>query len=160
MAEYKRLLIKQNYSGSQVIDTLEQFNVACQEFPYKNLPEIKDLPKRDWPDENGEDIYIPSSGLRFKAYDIDVKMLYVGTESNMSTQIKSFIDFLYGRNTGGNPSLTIYDEYTKTGRQGVIVTNVDNELFVYDDVNTEAIAQFKVKFRVTDPINNVVLEKV
>ena len=93
MAEYKRLLIKQNYSGSQVIDTLEQFNVACQEFPYKNLPEIKDLPKRDWPDENGEDVYIPSSGLRFKAYDIDVKMLYVGTESNMSTQIKSFIDF-------------------------------------------------------------------
>lgn len=158
MANYKRLLIRQGDASNTVIDTLEQFNVACQEFPYKYLPETKELAKRDWYDEDGEDVYIPTSGLKFKAYDLEAKLLYVGSEEAMVDDLKSFIEFLYGRNTGGNPQLAIYDEFTKTGRQQVYVQSVDNELITYDDVNTDVIAQFKVKFRVCDPVTNVVLQ--
>lgn len=157
--KYKRLLIQQQGNESSVVDTLEEFNVVCQKFPFKQLPEVKDLPKRGWPDENGEDLYIPTNGLKFKAYDLDVKFLYVGTEQTMQADITSFINYLYGRNTGGSPKLKIYDEYTKKGRQGVYVQEVDNELLDYNDVNSDVIALFKVKFRITNPVTDITLTK-
>ena len=51
--------------------------------------------------------------------------------------------------------LVIYDEYTRTGRRGVYVLSVDNELYFFDDANIDAIASFKVKFRVTDPVTEI-----
>lgn len=161
---YKKLLIRQQrrngqsyeYVGS-AIDTQAEFNVVCQEFPFKVLPESKDLPKRDWYDENGEDFFMPSDGPKFKAYDLEVQFLYVGTEANMQSDINNFIKFLYGQNVSGSPIMAVYDEYTKIGRQGIYVQSVDNELFTYDNVNEDVIARFKVKFRVTDPVTDVVL---
>lgn len=156
---YKKLLIQQQtYNGTtytdvgSLVDTQTSFHVVCQEFPFKRLPENKELAKRDWYDENGEDVFIPSDGLKFKAYDLDVKFLYVGSQANMSEELNNFISFICGKNTGGAPLLAVYDEYTKTGRRGVYVKEVDNEMLSYDDVNTKVIAQFKVTFRVTDPI--------
>ena len=161
---YKKLLIQQqtnnggNYTNvGSVVDTQTSFRVVCQEFPFKHFPETKDLPKRDWYDEHGEDVYIPSDGLRFKAYDLEVKFLYVGTQAQMPTDLRNFISFIYGRNTDGSPLLAIYDEYTKTGRRGAYVLNVDNELIAYDDKNEEVIGQFKVKFRITDPVTDITL---
>lgn len=163
MEHYYRLLIQQwspdNTDGGPIVDTLETFHVACQEFPYKYLPETKEPAKRDWYDEDGEDVYIPTGGLKFKAYDLEVKFLYVGNEPAMSDDLRAFIDFLYGRNSNGYPSLHIYDEYTKTGRRQVYATHVDNEEFAYDDANPEVIAVFKVRFRVSDPTTNILLAK-
>lgn len=141
--------------NSAVVDTQAAYQVVCQECPFKMLPESKELPKRDWYDEDGDDVYIPTDGLKFKAYDMDVKFIYVGTEDTMSENISGFVNFLYGRNNNGSPLLKVYDEYTKTGRRGVYVTNVDNELLAYDDVNEHVIGMFKVKFRVTDPVSEV-----
>jgi len=162
--EYKKLLIIQqvldgvNYTDiGSVVDTYESFHVVCQEFPFKHLPEIKDLAKREWFDENGDDVYVPTDGLKFKAYDLEVKFLYVGLEEEMADDLKAFIAFSYGRNDGGSPMLAIYDEYTKTGRRGVYVQNTDNDLFMYNDANSEALASFKVKFRVTDPVTDITL---
>lgn len=162
--QYKKLLIQQQtYNGvnyinvGAVVDTQAQFNVVCQEFPFKYLPETKDLAKRDWYDEHGEDVYVPTDGLKFKAYDMDVKFLYVGTQNNMQTDLNGFILFISGKNSGGAPMLAIYDEYTKTGRRGVYVTDISSDLIAYDDVNTDVIGVFKVKFRVTDPITDITL---
>lgn len=165
---YKKFFIQQQtVSGStytnvgSAVDTNLAYHVVCQECPFKVMPETKDLAKRDWYDENGEDVYIPTDGLMFKAYDMDVKFLYVGTESNMASDLKGFINFLYGKNSGGSPLLAIYDEYTKTGRRGVYVAGIDNELLAYDDANgtmdngqivSDVVGVFKVKFRVTDPV--------
>lgn len=161
---YKKLLIQQQtVSGSTytnvgtVVDTQVAFNVVCQEFPFMYLPEIKDLASRDWFDEDGEDVYMPTGGLKFKAYDLDVTFLYVGSQEDMAADLNSFIKFLYGRNQNGSPWLAVYDEYTQTGRRGIYVKEIDNELIAYDSVNVEVIGQFKVKFRVTDPITDVVL---
>lgn len=161
---YKKLLIRQQtYNGSsytdvgEVVDTQEAFNVVCQEFPFRSLPEIKDLPQRDWYDENGDDVFIPSGGPRYKGYDLEVKFLYVGSQADMNDELSRFVAFIYGRNTGGSPLLAIYDEYTKTGRRGVYVQSVDNDLFLYDERNVHVIAQFKVKFRVTDPLTDITL---
>lgn len=169
MAPYKKFLIQQQtYNGTtytnvgSVVDTLATYKVVCQECPFKTLPEIKELAKRDWYDESGEDVYIPTDGFKFKVYDMEVKFLYVGTETTMAADLKGFIEFLYGKNQNGAPLLAIYDEYTKTGRRGVYVQSVDNELIAYDDVNKtggvcDVIGVFKVKFHVTDPIEQITL---
>ena len=162
--KYKKLLIQQQaYNGNgytnvgSVIDTQARFNVVCQEFPFKYLPETKDLAKRDWYDEHGEDVYVPTDGLKFKAYDMEVKFLYVGSQDNMQDDLNGFILFISGKNQDGAPMLAVYDEYTKTGRRGVYVTDISSDLIAYDDVNTEVVGIFKVKFRVTDPVTNVTL---
>lgn len=162
--EYKKLLIQQQTkSGTtytnvgSAVDTYQSFNVVCKEFPFKKLPETKELASRDWPDEHGSDVYVPSDGLKFKSYDIDVKFYYVGSQANMSSEIGQFLNFIYGRNTGGSPLLSIYDEYTKIGKRGVYVLSVGNDLFLYDDANEEVVGEFGVKFRVTDPVTDVVI---
>lgn len=164
MADYKKFLIQQQtYDGStytdvgSVIDTQEEYFVVCSECPFKILPTTKELAKRDWPDEDGEDVFIPADGLKFKAYDLEVKFLYVGSKENMSIDLNSFIGFIYGRNEDGSPLLAIYDEYTQQGRQGVYVLEVNNEFLAYDDANDGVVGEFKVKFRVTDPVTQVVL---
>ncbi len=168
MAIYKKFLIKQQtYTGSNyvnlgsAIDTQAKFKVVCQEFPFKYLPDTKELPKREWHDESGEDVYLPSDGLKFKPYDLEATFLYVGNHSSIRTDLKNFIDFLYGRiDADGDTQnkgvmLAIYDEYTQTGRQGVYVVSVDNTLYWDVDYDTDAIAALKVKFRVTDPVTQL-----
>lgn len=170
MSNYKKFLIQQqSYDGSQytnvggVVDTQVKFRVVCQNFPFKKLPEIKELPKRDWYDENGEDIYIPTDGYKFKAYDIDATFLYTGTDLTIRTDISNFINFIYGRiDSSGNSSssnivLAVYDEYTKTGRRGVVVKEVENTLYWNVNFDQDAIATFKIKFRITDPVTDITL---
>lgn len=167
---YKKFLIQQQtYSGSQytnvgqVVDTQEKFRVACQEFPFKKQPEIKEPPKRDWFDEDGDDVYIPTDGVKFKAYDLEATFIYVGSKSTIREDISNFIDFLYGRKDSdgnkmtGGVMLSIYDEYTETGRRGVITINMNNTLYRNADYDPDAIATFKVKFRVTDPVTDITL---
>lgn len=168
MTIYKKFLIKQQtYTGSNyvnvgsAIDTQTKFRVVCQEFPFKYLPDVKELPKRDWNDESGEDVYMPTDGVKFKPYDLEATFVYVGTASTIKDDLRKFIDFIYGRiDANGNAQsrgimLAIYDEYTETGRQGVYVLNVDNTLYWNVDYDTDAIATFKVKFRVTDPVTRL-----
>ena len=70
------------------VDTQASYNVVCQEFPFKFMPETKELPSRKWYDKDGEDVYIPSDGLKLEAYDIEAKFLYVGTQALMTTDIE------------------------------------------------------------------------
>ena len=164
MADYKKFLIQQQtYDGStytdvgSVIDTQEEYFVVCSECPFKILPTTKELAKRDWPDEDGEDVFMPADGLKFKAYDLEVKFLYVGQKEDMALDLNAFIEFIYGKNDNGSPLLAIYDEYTQQGRQGVYVLEVNNEFLAYDDANDGVVGEFKVKFRVTDPVYNAEL---
>ena len=163
---YKRLLIQQyKKDGStesdvgDTVDTQASYKVVCQEFPFKFMPETKELPSRKWYDKDGEDVYIPSDGLKLEAYDIEAKFLYVGTQKDMTTDIEGFIKFICGRDQNGSPLLKVYDEYTKTGRKGIYVKEVDNELLAYDDLNSHVIGVFKVKFRVTEPASKITLTK-
>lgn len=182
MSNYKKFLIQQQtYDGKRytdvgsVVDTYARWHVVCQEFPFKVLPEAKDLPKREWYDEDGDDIYIPEDGLRFKAYDLEAKFLYsydghaayaaAGSPTDyqtwilqqMANDLKGFLEFVYGRNESGSPILKIFDEYTNVGRRGITVLSHSNDLFFANDVSIDAIAQFKVKFRVNDPVTEVTL---
>lgn len=145
-----------NYSKGSVVDLKESFKIICQDFPFMKNPRSKALPTRDWPDEDGLDVYVPDT-LPIKHYDIDVVFLYVGTEDNIGDNISNFIDFIYGRKKGNDGDtvqsarLAVYNEYVGMGRKDIVVSEVENEIFYISDNDPDAIAQFKVKFTVYDP---------
>jgi hypothetical protein len=144
------------YSKGSVVDIKETFNIVCQDFPFMKNPKSKELPKRDWSDEDGLDVYVPDT-LPMKHYDIDVVFLYVGTENNIRNDISNFIDFIYGRIKGNNGDsvksalLAVYNEYVGMGRKDIVVSEVENEIFYISDNDPDAVGIFKVRFTVYDP---------
>lgn len=160
--EIKKTYIQQlsfdgkSYKKGIVVDLLSAFNIVCSDFPFKLLSEAKDLPTRDWAGEDGRDIYIPQK-ICVKNYDVEAQFLYKGTEDRISKDVADFINFIYGCNDGAiGGRLAIYDDYTKIGRKDVHVISIDNDVYSCDNSDPDAIATFKVKFSVEDPITNVV----
>lgn len=143
------------YTKGVAVDLLEKFSIGCEEFPFKKYPEAKELPKRDWPGEDGVECYTPKQ-VPMKAYDIEVTFIYKGSESTMQKDIDDFIKFLYGRNEGATGArLAIYDEHVKIGRKDVRTLKVGNEFFYDEDYDEEKLAEFKVTFSVDDPTTEV-----
>ena len=144
-----------SYTKGPIVDLLEKFNIVCTSFPFKRLPEAKELPSRDWSGEDGRDVYIPKT-IPMKHYELEAVFLYKGTESTISKDLSDFIEFIYGRNRnaiGGR--LLVYDEYVGMGRIDVHVQSVNNEIYDCDDTDIDAIASFKVKFIVENPTTEV-----
>lgn len=143
------------YTKGDVVDLYDAFNIVCRDFPFEKNPSPKDLPTRDWAGEDGLDVYVPDK-LPMKSYDIEVDFLYVGNEKNIRCDLNLFIDFIYGRNCCATGSrLAIYNEHTGIGRKDVVVSEVSNDLFYLTDADPDAVATFKVKFKVYDPTTDV-----
>lgn len=143
------------YTQGSVVDLLTTYKIVCEEMPFVLYPKPKELATRNWIGSDGQDVYVPNT-ITFQKYDIDVTFLYVGTQSSIHQDIKNFICFLYGRNAnavGGR--LAIYDEHVKIGRKDVVVSEVGNDIYHVTDNDSDAIARFKVKFTVYDPITEV-----
>lgn len=160
-----------SYSKGSVVNLLTKYNIACQEFPFKKHPKIKELATNDWFDEDGLEVYMPDTP-KVSHYDIDVTFLCKGVatgtgvsartaEQNLRDNVGAFIDFLRGRAKGASTDtvqsarLAIYDEYVGMGRKDVVATEIDNQLFYIRDTAVDALAQFKVKFTVYDPVTEV-----
>jgi hypothetical protein len=165
MAVHKLYIQQTNFDGIDYtkgtpIDTLAKYSVVCREFPFKLFPEAKDVVSKSYKDSHGADAYIPAVN-KIKDYDIEVQFLYVGVHNNMRTDIGNFIKFLNGMNGGNDQNavgarLAIYDQYTQTGRKDIrYVTSDFGTYWDSPDCDTEAIADFKVKFHVYDPVTDV-----
>lgn len=157
---YKTYIQQLRYDGLQytkgsVVDLLNMYHIAAQEFPFKTFHMNKDLPTRDWAGEDGLDVYIPDV-IPAKEYEIEVTFLYKGDEKNIREDISDFIKFINGRNEGGiGGRLAIYNEHTGIGRKDVVVSEVENEIFYLTEDDPDAVAKFKVKFMVYDPTTEV-----
>lgn len=167
MSAFKTYIQQLSYNGTaytygSAVDLLESFSIVAQDIPFKRTPSPKDLPTKDWHDEDGLDVYVPDD-IPMKSYDLDVVFLYVGKEQNIITDISNFIDFIYGRKKGVESDsvksgrLAIYNEYVKMGRKDVVVKEIENELFNCSDSDPDAVSQFKVRFTVYDPVTEIVL---
>jgi hypothetical protein len=157
------------------VNTFAQWGIVCCKPPFHAGGETKDLPKREWFDEHGEDTYLPSR-LFFKSYDEEFELAYKGSELATNpfdldlafTQINNFKLWLSGNDLveddeGSGSSLKIYSPYTTIGRQGMYLLSFSEEdpvvMTKYEDGNDyhENVVTFKVKFRVTDPMTNITL---
>lgn len=164
----------QNYTliiqkgDSAPVDTFETYGIACRQVPFRFIGDTKELPKRDWFDEHGEDTFIPDS-LKFKSYELELEFAYMGQElatnpfnlSLAKTNISSFIKWLTGNDGNGNTGATlkIYSPYTSIGRQGCYLLSISDEdpyLMLKEEAGNlynENVVTFKARFNVTDPVS-------
>lgn len=173
LSRYK--LYFQKGSGS-IIDSDAQWGIVCCKVPFKVGGKTKDLPKRNWYDEQGDDAYIPNK-LMFEGMDVEFELAYHGTElasnpfdlSLAFTNINNFKKWLTGIDNetsypnGTGAELKIYSPYSSIGRQGCYLLEISDEdphvqtLQKNGSLYNENVVTFKVKFRVTDPVTNVQL---
>lgn len=148
------------YTKGTAVDSLSEFGVVCSEFPFKLLSESKDVVTKNFIGSHGLDVYIPKKN-RIKDYDLDVQFLYCGTHATMRNDIERFLKFLNGHSGGADEEATgsrlvIYDQYTQTGRKDVrCMSSEFGTWWDQPDYDTDAIADFKVRFHVYDPVTNV-----
>lgn len=169
--EDRYTLLMQKGSDS-VIDTYTQFGIVCASVPFKAGGKTKSLAKREWYDEQGEDVYIPSQ-LMFEAYDAEFTLAYKGQElatnpfdlSLALESIETFKEWLSGADEdgGSGAELSIYSPYSTIGRQGCYLLEISDEephlqtKQESGNVYNENVVTFKVKFRVTDPATSITL---
>ena len=154
MKPYSILFKKE--AGGSTIDTQTKWGIVCKDFPFQLYGDTKELPSRSWYDENGDDEYVPKK-LYIGAYEIDVEFAYKGNMYSANAAIRSFLDYLTG-NDGLNQGalLSVYDTYTKIGRQHIRYVSVENTMTVRNESEGDVFT-FTVKFKVNDPITNITL---
>lgn len=158
---------------NSVVNSYSEWGIVCVQVPFKVGSKIKDVAKRTWPDEHGEDSFIPSQ-LKFDAYDAEFEFAYKGQELssnpfNLSLAMNSITNFknwLTGNDAeeGSGAELKIYSPYSTIGRQGCYLLEFSNEephLHIKGEGGNnynETVLTFKAKFRVTDPMTDITLE--
>ena len=154
---YLPLLISVGTSGSysssmtysKPFDTLVKYGLYIKHAPFTLMPKVKNIVTQTWKDEDGDDVYIPSSVV-YEAYDLELEFVYLDPGETANAQIRQFIADITGK------WLKIYDSYTKVGRQGVYVISADEDP-QFKRRDGRDLLVFNVKFRVNDPKTNVVL---
>lgn len=111
---------------------------------------MKDIPSRDWPDEHGNDEFIPDKPV-YKAYEIECEFVFIGTHGTANEKIRSFLQYL-----AENGSFSIYDTYTKIGRQNVRYVSNSEDVFYRRDGENDIVV-FSVTLKVNDPITDITL---
>lgn len=164
------LLFKRGESG-EVVNSFLRWGIVCCKVPFKAGCKTKSLATRNWSDEDGEDAYVPSQ-LRYESYDAEFEFAYKGEElaSNVMnlglalTQIELFKTWLSGKDGDVyGASLSIYSPYSCIGRQGCYLLSISDEAPCVipkqhgSNLYHENVVTFKATFRVTDPVNNVIL---
>lgn len=152
MAMEYTLWMQKTIDGSTVKDSFSAYGFAVCEIQWPD-EETQDVAVREWPGEHGEDAYIPQTGLKLMAYDMDVEFCYKGGVETADAAYTVFRNYLTGIDRSGS-ELMIYDPYWKRGRQGVRVKKIANLEPLRSNID-EAVS-CKVTFRVADPIAEVV----
>lgn len=156
MAKDYTLLIQKSLSGSQTKSTLSDFGFACESVPWPD-EETQEVTTRQWPGVHGEDAYIPPSGLKLQAYDLEVELLYKGDVHTAYAAYKKLRDYLIGAD-GSGAEFYLYDPYWRRGCAGVHVVKFGSPTPVRTNVD-ESIS-VKITFRVTDPATDITLTYV
>lgn len=153
--EYYKVYIQKE--GGALKETIADFGLYCQTIPFHVGRSIKELPKRSWFDEHGDDEYVPDT-LMVDAYDLDVTFIYKGSKYSANTIVSAFISYITGADNSGTV-FSIYDSYTGIGRQKCRVMEVAEKAQIYRVDDSEMagegdILQFSVKVKVNDPVTN------
>jgi hypothetical protein len=134
-------------------ESVSTWGVWCSEIPFKLIGEVRAPAKRTWPDEHGDDEYIPDEGLYLESYTMDVKLgcKKTGTVSDVRENVGNFLTYL---RTSGH--LRLYSTYTRIGRQGVRLESVSDDA-VWRSYDGEEFLVFTVTLRVVDPVTDITL---
>ena len=144
MAVEYSLLMQKTKVGSTVKSSLSDFGFAVCDIPWPS-DKTQEVAKREWPGEHGEDAYVPPSGLKLQAYDLDVEFCYKGN-------INTLRNYLIGA-SGDGAELKIYDPYWQRGCNKARLLEINDP--DPHRTNVDENVSVKVKFRVADPITEI-----
>ena len=160
MATPYAIYFKKMKDNASVVDTLDNWDIVCKDFPFKLYGDAKELPVRNWKDKDGDDEYIPSV-LPIEAYEMEVEFAYKGDMNSANEKIREFLDYLTGRD-GTGAEFSVYDTYTRIGRQHVRYVGVEEDVFFRGKKSSTYgydVVVFVVKMKVNDPVTDITLSK-
>ncbi len=148
---YKPCLFQKYTANAPVRDSLE-WGVYIKSVPFRVFPAMKDIPSRDWMDENGDEEFIPDKPV-YKAYELDCEFVYIGVNGTANQYIRDFMTYLA---EGG--MFRMYDTYTKIGKTNVRYISYSEDVLYRKDGQKDIVI-FTVKLKVNDPTSNIILTK-
>lgn len=164
---YKPLLIKVGTAGAysedmvyedNVISTLRDYGLWIKHSPYTIATKSKNVVVQTWKDEDGDDIFLPETGITHESQDVEFTFVYFRADGMATVNIQRFIDRIKGR------WLKIYDTYTGIGRKGCCYMEADQDPEfkrrpTLDYKTTRDTVIFNVKFKVNCPDLDVPLSE-
>lgn len=166
VSNYKRFLIRTEKELADdkieytLYDTLADWGMIAKTNPYPLLPKVKDPYKNDWKDKDGVEAYTKEQF--YEPYEFEVKFYIkakdgvgldpAGNATNLVRE--SIMDFFEKVRKG---YFSIYDEYTRIGRQKVRFVSYTEESF--KSRSNWASCIFSVKFAVDDPVTLIYFTK-
>lgn len=150
--QYYKFYIQKESDGAPVKELGEDFGFYETESKFYGGNTVKDLPKRDWYDEDGDDEFVPDT-LKYKAYDAEVKFGYKGDRFTANDKLKALQDYLNGG------TMKVYDSYNRIGRQNVRFEGIPDDAELVRDEEDGDILIITVKFKVNDPKTDITLTK-
>lgn len=150
---YEKVYIQKTKTGSPVKETIVDFDIYCADMPFKMFVEAKDPTKHDWFDEHGDDEYIPDSGLKLKAYSMDVKFCCKGDKYSSNEKIKRFVSYLTGLD-GSGAEMKMYCTWTKIGRKSIRFDKLNDKAELVRDDDGDILV-FTITLKVNDPVTDV-----
>lgn len=124
--------------------TKDSYGLWIKHTPFTIRPKTKGLIVQTWKDEDGDDVFLSTTGAKCEAYDWEVEFVYLQNDGMAHVRIADFVNRIRGK------WLKIRDEYTKTTRTEVYVSEFDQEPQFHRRGNQDLVI-FKVKFRVNNP---------
>lgn len=137
-------LLKKTYIQIKSIPAIEiyrKYGIRLKSIPFSAIPEVKEIPKRDWYDQQGDDEFVPD-GYFYKSYEQEIKFIYNGGLNSIKSHIIPFL------NTLQNGEFCIFDEYKQTGLRCRYVS-YSNDSFYRRDLDS---IEFSIKVKVNNPL--------
>lgn len=122
-------------------DIFATYGMVLKTMPYKPFPDLKDLPKRDWVEQQGDDVYIPANPT-FKAYDTELEFIYNGGLKTAKNMIYSFLQYIQGS------EFNIWDEWKEQGVRCYYKAFNDGVFYR----RSEDLVTFKVNVGIANPL--------
>lgn len=139
-----------------VIDTEKKWGIVVLEMPSLFGASVKDVPTREWPDEDGVDAY--NAGIAYLgAFDVDIKLgVYTEFEGGvMKRDInESIYEFIRWFTTNGVMK-KLYCPHVHQGRQNVRFKSLVPENTV--NSNGQFVIEMKLTVEIGDPTTKVTL---
>jgi hypothetical protein len=151
-----------NGDSYPVCESVATWGIFCKDIPFKLFEKVKEPAKRSWPDEDGDDEYIPADGLKLEAYSIKVEFGCKKLDSSNATKYGTSTITDVRANVGTflnhlkSGLFKLYSSYTRIGRQNVRLESVSDSAKWKSDENGEFLI-FEVTFKVNDPVTDITL---
>lgn len=150
--KYYKFYIQKEATGSVVKELGEDFGFYETESKFYGGNTVKEVAKRDWYDEDGDDEFIPEQ-QKYKAFEVEIKFGYKGGMNTANEKLKTLQDYLDGG------TMKFYDSYNRVGRQNVRFEEISDDAELVRNTEDGDILIITIRLKVNDPRTEITLSK-